>query len=373
MPCTRQRSRRGIQREKTRAAFGHAPASPAPNRKRTPSSAGKLKTAPVNMVNADHQTTMRASTPRLPTRSAHHAVGDFEDGVSERERAEGVAHLDAVQFEVAHDGGRQDADRDAVQVGHSGHGDGERDHPVTNAALLHMTPIAHSGPLYNRKMPEFKKLIARLKRHYGEPQLPPARGPFELVMWENACYLLPDDRRRAVFEGLRTAVGLNADAIWKADRDTLLALAKMGGMRPETRVFRWREIARITLSQFDGNLDRILQEPYAKAKKALQQFPSIGVPGAEKILLFCGAHSGLPLEWNGNRVLTRVGYGRAQKNYGAQYRSVQEALIGQLPRDPAALARAHLLLREHGKTICRNNRPLCQECPAADLCAFALK
>lgn len=220
---------------------------------------------------------------------------------------------------------------------------------------------------------EFQKLIARLKRHHGDPSLPPARGPFELVLWENACYLLPDDRRAAVFEGLREQVGLNADAIWKAGRDTLLALARMGGMRPETRVFRWREIARITREQFEGNLDRILQEPYAKAKKALSQFPNIGVPGAEKILLFCGLAAGLPLDWNGNRVLVRVGYGRAQKNYGAQYRSVQEAVSGQLPREPAALARAHLLLREHGKTICRNNRPLCPECPIAEVCAFARK
>ncbi len=212
----------------------------------------------------------------------------------------------------------------------------------------------------------FKKLIARLKRHYGEPKLPPARGPFELVMWENACYLLPDERRAAVFEGLRAQVGLDARAILKAPHNVLLPLAKMGGMRPETRVFRWLEIARITVSQFDGNLDRILEEPYEKAKKALKQFPNIGDPGAEKILLFCGAGPGLPLESNGLRVLTRVGYGRSQKNYGATYRA-------ELPREAAHRARAHVLLRQHGKTICRNNGPLCRECPVEDLCSYPLK
>jgi endonuclease-3 len=222
-------------------------------------------------------------------------------------------------------------------------------------------------------MPDFKKLIARLKRHYGEPKLPPAQGPFELVMWENACYLLSDERRAAVFEGLRTQVGLDPGAILNADRDTLLALARMGGMRPQVRVFRWREIARITMSQFDGDLGRILREPLEKAKKALKQFPNIGDPGAEKILMFCGVYPGLPLEWNGLRVLTRVGYGRAQKNYGATYRSVEEALRAELPRDAAYLARAHLLLREHGKKLCRNNGPLCHECPVADLCSFPLK
>jgi endonuclease-3 len=222
-------------------------------------------------------------------------------------------------------------------------------------------------------MPDFQKLIARLQRHYGEPKLPPARGPFELVMWENACYLLSDERRAAVMAGLREQVGLDPAAILEADREVLLRLAKMGGMRPETRVFRWREIARITLDQFDGDLDRILKEPYAVAKKALKQFPSIGDPGAEKILLYCGVGPGLPLDWNGLRVLTRVGYGRAQKNYGSTYRSVQEAVGPGLPRSAAKLARAHLLLREHGKTLCRDKGPLCEQCPAADLCSFAMK
>jgi len=222
-------------------------------------------------------------------------------------------------------------------------------------------------------MAEFKKLIARLKKHYGEPALPLAHGPFELVMWENSCYLLSDRRRAEVFLALRDQVGMDPAAIWKAGQELLLPLAQMGGMRPETRVFRWREIARVTLTQFDGNLDAILHLPYDRAKRALQQFPNIGQPGAEKILMLCGKSAGLPLEWNGVRVLARVGYGRAQKNYGATYRSLQEALQGQLPRDAAALSRAHLLLRQHGKTLCRNNQPFCPECPLADECLFAAK
>src|SRR3954464_9933053 len=107
-------------------------------------------------------------------------------------------------------------------------------------------------------MPDLKKLLAKLERHHGKPPLPPAKGPFELVMWENACYLLPDERRAAVFEGLRKQVGLSAKAILKADPGVLLTLATMGGMRPTVRVFRWQEIARITMSQFDGDLEQVL-------------------------------------------------------------------------------------------------------------------
>jgi len=215
-------------------------------------------------------------------------------------------------------------------------------------------------------------VLATLERRYSRPELPPARGPFELVLWENACYLLPDERRAEVFDGLRHAVGLNAGSIWKAPQEVLLPLAARGGMRPETRVFRWREIARITLQQFDGNLDQILAWDYAKALKALKQFPNIGGPGAEKILMYCGFAAGLPLESNGLRVLVRIGYGRAHlKNYGAMYKSAQEAIAGELPTGADKLARAHLVLRTHGKTLCKDAAPRCFECPVAEQCGIA--
>jgi endonuclease-3 len=221
-------------------------------------------------------------------------------------------------------------------------------------------------------MPELKKLIVKLKRHYGEPALPPAKGPFELVVWENCCYLLPDSRRAEVFAGLKEQVGIEPRKILTADRGVLLALAKQGGMRPETRVFRWLEIARITIEQFGGDLDGAVKNlPYSQALRALRQFPNIGGPGAEKILLFCGAVEGLPLEWNGCRVLLRIGFGRAQpKNYGAQYKSIQEALAGQLPKGAAALAQAHLLLKQHGKTLCKENGPDCGNCPTVEMCGY---
>jgi endonuclease III len=217
------------------------------------------------------------------------------------------------------------------------------------------------------------RIVELLRQHYGEPAAPPAKGPFELVVWENACYLLPDSRRLEVFEALRDAVGMDALAIHNAPDEVLLPLATRGGMRPETRVFRWREIARITLSQFDGNLDSILKKPYAEAKRALKQFPNIGDPGAEKILLLCGISSGLPLESNGLRVLVRLGRGRLQKSYGATYRSVQDDLIPELPRDPELLKQAHLLLREHGKVLCKEKTPACHQCPLSKGCDYAAK
>jgi endonuclease-3 len=220
-------------------------------------------------------------------------------------------------------------------------------------------------------MPDLRDLISRLKKHYGKPGLPPANGPFELVLWENAVYLLPDERRTEVFEALRERVGLTPRALIDAEKRLLLELATRGGMQPEVRVLRWRQIAMIAQDRFGGDLDRVLELPYKDAMRALREFPSIGGPAAEKILLYCGVAGELPLESNGLRVLTRFGFGEESKNYGATYKSVQAAISGALPG--TAMAEAHLLLREHGKTLCKTNRPRCGECPVAAYCATGMR
>jgi endonuclease III len=215
----------------------------------------------------------------------------------------------------------------------------------------------------------FREVIARLQSSYGRPK-PPKSDPLELILWENVAYLLTDDRREAAFETLRDRVGLTPKAILAAPQSTLLEIAKMGGMRPEVRVERLRSIARITLDQFQGDLRKVLKLPLKQAKKALQLYPNIGEPGAEKILLFTKSYAVLGLDSNGLRVLRRIGYGQECKNYSATYRSVQEALAGEIGQECAPLIKASQLSRQHGQERCKLNAPLCRICPVTDLCAF---
>jgi len=214
----------------------------------------------------------------------------------------------------------------------------------------------------------FEAMIHRLLAAYGSPKPPHTSAPLELVFWENAAYLLTDERRQKVFDLLRERVGLKPRDILAAKPATLLELAKLGGMRPEVRVQRWLAIANITLSQFDGDLGNVVRLPLKQAKKALQQFPCIGEPGAEKILLFTKSYPVLGLDSNALRVLVRVGYGREQKNYSATYRSVQEAIANQIPDKCAPLIQAHQLLRRHGMERCKSSAPICRGCPLTDTC-----
>ncbi len=106
--------------------------------------------------------------------------------------------------------------------------------------------------------------------------------------------------------------------------------------------------------------------------KALKQFPSIGDPGAEKILLFTGTLPVLALDSNGLRVMLRLGFGEEKKNYSQSYRSVRVSLLDQVKEDCQWLTFAHQLLRQHGKAICKTTKPRCGECPVAKSCDYYL-
>jgi endonuclease-3 len=217
------------------------------------------------------------------------------------------------------------------------------------------------------------QVVARLRKFYGAPAPPPVTDPFEQVLWENVAYLANDEKRAAAFSALRKTVGLTPRNILKAKTEQLLAVTRMGGIVPELRAQRLRQSAEIVEILLQGKLNAALDEELPTAKKTLQRFPTIGEPGAEKILMFAGKYPVLGLESNGLRVLLRLGFAEEQKSYSASYRGVKNAIAGQLPRDSRSLVAAHQLLRQHGQELCKRSWPLCDHCPLQDSCAHAAR
>lgn len=218
-----------------------------------------------------------------------------------------------------------------------------------------------------------QEIISSLETHYGRPAPPAVGEGLHLIIWESIGYLVEDDRRTIAFEALRKQVGLKPTDLLAAPIEQLIAITKLGGIHPEMRAQRLKEIAHIVLNDFDGDLNSALTQPIRKAIKSLQKFPSIGEPGAEKILLFTKTHPVLALESNGLRVLLRLGFGEEHRNYSTSYRSVQEASADQIGDDCDFLIRAHQLLRQHGKELCKNNHPSCGACPLRKNCRYFLE
>src|SRR5712692_4873807 len=218
--------------------------------------------------------------------------------------------------------------------------------------------------------PSLPKIVSQLAAHYGNPPPPITTDPFELILLENVAYLVSDEGRAEAFKTLRKNAGVKPHEILAASPDDILQATKLGGMHPEQRVNRLREIALIAMNEFGGDLKQVLKLPLPKAKQALRKFPSIGEPSAEKILLFTRAYPVLGLDSNGLRVLLRLSFGEEKKNYTATYASVQEAIRDELKDDYDWLISTHILIRQHGKGLCRTKAPLCEKCPVRKSCAY---
>ena len=205
--------------------------------------------------------------------------------------------------------------------------------------------------------------VAILAPLYPQPAM--LDDPLAQVLWENIGYLIDDERRAVLFAEFEDRVGLDAQAILDAPGDVLLDIASRGGMNPEVRVERWRTIGALAGPDLAATLRGL---PVAKARSLLKTFPVIGDPGADKILLFSDIAPRPSLDSNGLRTLVRLGYVADDANYGRAYRAGVALLVGQ-SGEVEWLKSAYLVLRDHGRALCKRAAPLCTACPLDAFCA----
>ena len=144
----------------------------------------------------------------------------------------------------------------------------------------------------------FWNLIGKLEEAYGKSEPPSTRDPFELILYENIAYLASDDRREKAFRELKKRVGTRPADLLTANVEVLAEITAMAGIFPDLRARRLQESARLVRDQFGGDMRRVLAGDPAKARRALKKFPTVGDPGADKILLFTGTVPSLALESN---------------------------------------------------------------------------
>jgi endonuclease-3 len=222
-----------------------------------------------------------------------------------------------------------------------------------------------------QKPPDVPDLLEALERRHGRPAKLPPKTALDWIWWENAAYLVTDERRALAYAALKKRTGLAPARVGALSRLELLELARLGGMMPEGRVTKWLNIAAIVAENCEGDLDAALDTTPAKARRELKRFPGIGAPGADKILLFTEREAVPALDSNGLRVLVRLGLAAEGGSYAATYRSGVAALAPFAERGAPWLRRAFELLRVHGQALCKNAAPACDDCPLEPACPGA--
>lgn len=103
------------------------------------------------------------------------------------------------------------------------------------------------------------------------------------------------------------------------------------------------------------------------AKSWLTSMNGIGHKTAACVLLFSLGRPAMPVDTHVHRVMLRLGVVPPRTSPEGTAR-VLEALIGP---DPHRTYAVHVETISHGRQVCKAQRPRCEVCPLAHLCAYA--
>lgn len=224
------------------------------------------------------------------------------------------------------------------------------------------------------------QILDALEGVYGPQRLAGPKDSYEMIVFLNSGYPASDAKCAKGFEALKREVGVQAEKILAAPKAKLAKVMRASVIMPSLCAERLKEIARTVRDEFNGGLTAALKQRLREAKepekglkaakKALQEFPVIGEPSAEKILLFSGLVPVAAVPSAFVDVPVRLFIGEPGKNYAADYKAAREILDSELPQTFEARERAYLLLKKHGQEVCKRSKPKCEVCPLTEQCAY---
>ena len=213
-------------------------------------------------------------------------------------------------------------------------------------------------------------IFDELEKFYGRQAASWPTEPYEFLVWWHCGYPASDVTCAKGWAALTKEIGIEPETLLRANVAKLRSALKAGGMVPELRAERLKEIALRVQNEYAGDLRAGLTGPLAKVRAALKKFPNIADPGADRILLFGGIAPVAAVPSNNPHVLYRIMRGPDRENYGVTYREGQQMIEVESAESFDGRTRAYLLLKVHGQSVCKRTKPKCGECPVRSECAY---
>jgi endonuclease III len=220
-------------------------------------------------------------------------------------------------------------------------------------------------------MPALEELLDTLEAFHGAQAPSWPTDPYLFLVWWHCGYPASDAACSKGWESLEREIGVEPERLMAANPAALAQALKPGGMVPELRAMRLKEIADRVQKEFGGDLGEGLKgRPIAEIRAALKKFPNIADAGADRMLLFGGMSPVAAVPSNCPHVLVRIRLGQERENYSVNYKDAQRMIAAEVPAKFDARMRAYLLLKYHGQQLCKRSNPKCSGCPVASCCAF---
>jgi endonuclease-3 len=137
---------------------------------------------------------------------------------------------------------------------------------------------------------------------------------------------------------------------------------RAGGLGAVKARYIKQALEEIRRRQGGFELDFLRTLPLDEARDWLKQLPGVGMKTASVVLLFSLRMPALPVDTHVFRVAKRLGLINSKVSVEKAHRLLE----GLVP--PQNVYKFHVLVIEHGRKICKAQRPRCRECVLGRLC-----
>lgn len=211
------------------------------------------------------------------------------------------------------------------------------------------------------KKPGIEQTITLLTGKYGLHECQPNGRPLDELIRTILSQNTSDTNSGRAFDSLRSAFRNWEDLI--DARESLIADSiKVGGLGQIKSKRIKQVIGEIKQKRGDLDLDFLGDLSIDDARNWLKQLPGVGDKTANCVLLFSMCRPALPVDTHIFRVSKRLGLVDPRA-------SVEKAhVLLEVLVPPDRVYRFHVLMIEHGRRICKAQRPRCTECVLGKIC-----
>ena len=202
------------------------------------------------------------------------------------------------------------------------------------------------------------KIYDGLLREFGPQHWWPGDSPFEIAVGAILTQNTNWGNVEKAIENLKRQDALSAKVIRGMQTRKLAALIRPAGYF-NVKARRLRSFIGFLVNDYNGSVKRMAGEGVLPLRKKLLMVNGIGPETADSILLYALGKPVFVIDAYTKRVLSRHGIIGHEKSYD----EFQDLFHSSLKRDAELFNEYHALFVRVGKTFCRKNKPLCDQCP----------
>ncbi len=205
------------------------------------------------------------------------------------------------------------------------------------------------------------EIIKLLQGEYGSIRWSSRNDPLSELILTILSQNTSDHNSRRAFDSLLKRFG-NWEAVAEGDVEDIAESIKLGGLA-QVKAPRIKRILRqIQKEHVALDLAFLKKMPVAEAKAWLRNLPGVGPKTAACVLLFSLGKPVLPVDTHIHRVTKRLGLIDSRVSAEKAHEVLGEVVPA---RD---VYQFHIHMIEHGRRVCKAQRPRCNECVLLIVC-----